>query len=233
MREIAAIVADTDLFMMEDTWGGEYGIIVDLPPSSALYLSNNAKYQQTIESTLKRVAQGHLSDRNGNAITDPNLEFRVRLTDTEENWREVVKELVANAKDPNQGVLTEKIFARTGKQPFVYNEMKFASQSEIRIAQEFERRKVLFFPLPLAIRAGTGNLFEDHREIDFLICQDGVWGILEVAYHPDRYEQDKQKDIWFKQSGILCVEHYTAERCYSESSAVVIEFLSILAKYKR
>jgi len=111
--------------------------------------------------------------------------------------------------------------------------MKFASQSEIRIAQELERHKVLFFPLPLAVRADSGNLFEDHREVDFIVCQDGIWGILEVAYHPDRYEQDKQKDLWFKRSGILCIEHYTAERCYNESGAVVSEFLGILAKYKR
>ena len=232
MREVAALVADANLRVLYDNWSA-YGIGVDLSPSSTLYLADSSKYKQTLESTLQLVSRGHLSDQNGNTIDELKIEFRIRLIDAEENWREVVKELVANAKDPNQGTITEKVFARTNKRPFVYNEMKFASQSEIRIAQEFERRQVLFFPLPLAVRAETGNLFEDHREVDFLVCQDGVWGTLEVAYHPDRYEQDKQKDLWFKRSGILCVEHYTAERCYQESSAVVSEFLSILARYKR
>ena len=51
-----------------------------------------------------------------------------------------------------------------GKAIIPYNEMKFASQSEIRIAQELERRKVLFFPLALAVRADTGDLYQDHRE---------------------------------------------------------------------
>jgi hypothetical protein len=118
-------------------------------------------------------------------------------------------------------------------QPYVYNEMKFASQSEIRIAQEFEARYILFFPLPLAVRSETGNFFEDHREVDFLVCNDGTWGILEVSYHPDRFEKDAEKDTWFKKSGILCVQHYSAERCYNNAKEVVDEFLGILAKHKR
>ena len=80
---------------------------------------------------------------------------------------------------------------------------------------------------PAALSAGLRNT------TDFLICNDGVWGILEVARHTDRYEKDAQKGAWFKKSGILCVEHYTAERCYSVSSEVVKEFLEILAKHKR
>jgi hypothetical protein len=111
--------------------------------------------------------------------------------------------------------------------------MKLASQSEIRIAQELESRKVLFFPLPLAVRAETGNFYEDPREVDFLICQDGTWGNLEVSFHPDRYEKDSEKDSWFKKSGILCIQHYSAERCYNSPSNVVEEFLAILAKHKR
>ena len=111
--------------------------------------------------------------------------------------------------------------------------MKFASKTEIRIAQELENRKILFFPLPLAVRAETGNFYNDHREVDFLICQDGTWGILEVSFHQDRYEKDSEKDSWFKKSGILCIQHYTAERCWEHPRQVVDEFLSILAQHKR
>jgi hypothetical protein len=120
---------------------------------------------------------------------------------------------------------------RERREMLTYNEASYASQSEIRIAQELEQRKVLFFPLALAVRADTGENWRDHREADFLVCDDGKWGILEVSYHPDRYERDKEKDAWWKQSGILCVEHYTAERCYNESARVIDEFLSILAKH--
>jgi very-short-patch-repair endonuclease len=74
---------------------------------------------------------------------------------------------------------------------------------------------------------------QDHREPDFLVCKDGVWGILEVSYHPDRFEKDQEKDTWFKKAGILCIQHYTAERCYNNPADVVDEFLGILAQHKR
>jgi hypothetical protein len=125
------------------------------------------------------------------------------------------------------------VFKREGRTLYVYNEMKFASQSEIRIAQEFENRKVLFFPLAVAVRAETGSSYQDHREVDFLVCLNGTWGILEVSYHPDRFEKDAEKDSWFKKSGVLCVQHYTAERCYQRPGEVVSEFLEILSKHKR
>jgi hypothetical protein len=233
LREVAALVADAELSEMGDNFGGVHGLEVDLTPSAAVFVSGNHKYKEIIENTLVVVSQGHFFDQNGQTIEQPRFKFCVRLMDTEENWRDIVKDLIANANDPNQGVVTERAFARRSLQPYLYNEMKFASQSEIRIAQELERRKVLFFPLPLAVRSDTGNMFDDHREVDFLICENGAWGILEVAYHPDRYEQDKEKDAWFKRSGILCIEHYTAERCYHESDTVVDEFLSILSKHRR
>lgn len=96
-----------------------------------------------------------------------NIEFRAKLLELENDWKDVVKELIANAKITNQGTITEKVYSRERKQVISYNEMKFVSQSEVRIAQELERRRVLFFPLPLAIRAETGILYKDHREPDF------------------------------------------------------------------
>jgi len=111
--------------------------------------------------------------------------------------------------------------------------MKFGSISEVRIAQALESRGVLFFPLPLAVRRETGASYMDRREPDFLICHDDVWGILEVALHPDRYEKDAEKDVWFKKSGIVCIQNYTAEQCFNHPSEVVDAFLHILAKHKR
>jgi hypothetical protein len=123
--------------------------------------------------------------------------------------------------------------AKDGRPTHTWNELKYASASEIRIAQELEKRQVLFFPLAVAVRAETGKNWQDHREVDFLVCQNGAWGILEVSYHPDRYERDSEKDVWFKKSGILCIQHYTAERCYKDSQGVVEEFLGILAQYEK
>ena len=111
--------------------------------------------------------------------------------------------------------------------------MKFGSISEVRIAQALASRGVLFFPLPLAVRGETGASYMDRREPDFLVCHDGVWGILEVAFHPDRYEKDADKDVWFKTSGIVHIQNYPAEHCFNHPSEVVDAFLHLLAKHKR
>jgi len=231
LREAAALVVDANLSLIKDEYTA-YGLCIDLPPSARVYIEDDKNLRQTLERTIQFAAEGHFFDPSGDTFNDIKIVFRVKLLDIEDNWRDRIKEMIVNAKDSNQGLISEKAFGRKGKQVYQYNEMKFASQSEIRIAQEFERRGVLFFPLALAVRANTGNLFEDHREVDFLVCQDGTWGILEVSYHPDRFEKDAEKDYWFKRSGILCIQHYTAERCYNQSDVVVDEFLGVLAKHR-
>lgn len=160
------------------------------------------------------------------------FEYRMTLLEVEQGWQDKIKLLIANSGLSNQGLISEKARARRGETPLTYNEIKFASHSEIRIAQELEARKVLFFPLPLAVRAQTGNIYNDHREVDFLICDNGSWGVLEVSYHPNRFEEDAEKDAWFKTAGLLCIQHYTAERCYRDAAGVVKEFLAILSKHK-
>jgi hypothetical protein len=192
LQEAAALVVEADLTSLRGQWE-TYGVSVDITPSAQIYIATNPDLKEILEQTLKIVATGHFEDQNGNAINEIRIEFRVKLLDLDENWREVIKEKIVNSKDSNQGLISEKVFTRDGRKTLSYNELKFASQSEIRIAQEFERRKVLFFPLAVAVRNDGKNLYENHREVDFLVCQDGVWGILEVSYHPDRFEKDKEK----------------------------------------
>ena len=159
--------------------------------------------------------------------------FRRKRIEVDQGWKEKVRAIILHAQAPNQGARTDQVFAEKGHQPLLYQEMKFGSISEDRIAQELASRRVLFFPLPLAVRSETGAAYMDRREPDFLICQDGVWGILEVAFHPDRYEKDAEKDVWFKKSGIVYIQNYTAEHCFNHPSEVVDAFLHILAKHKR
>jgi hypothetical protein len=231
-REIAALVVDAEFMVDYNQEEQPSGVILKLPPTSFLIVKNTYSIMESIEKSLRLVGSGYFIGHWGGPNEEFPIEFRAKLLDVEPNWRDITKSLILNAKDPNQSLITEKVFARKRKQILTYNEMKFGSKSEIRIAQELERRKVLFFPLPLAVRADTGEMYEDHREIDFLVCDNGRWGILEVAFHQDRYEKDSEKGGWFKKSGILCVEYYTAERCYEETSKVVDEFLSILSKHK-
>jgi hypothetical protein len=168
-------------------------------------------------------------------VSKENLEFayRIKLLSPDKDWENVIRHLIAESDLSNQGTIAQLAMRKRDKSPLTYNEMRFASQSEIRIAQELEKRKVLFFPLAMAVRADTGDFYKDHREPDFLICVDGLFGVLEVSYHPDRYELDAEKSKWFKKSGILCVENVPAEKCYQEPEKVVDEFLEVLAKHKR
>ncbi|WP_226573884.1 hypothetical protein [Microseira wollei] len=233
-NDCAAIIVDAEL-SFEESWD-EYlnrpyisGLSIYLPLSFHLIVTRDEDMQKVIKQYFFSIAQGYVWDD----MTDFPVNYRVNLLEVEENWQKTIKFLIAKSKDLNQALVTEKVFARKGKEPIVYNEMKFASQSEIRIAQELEACGVLFFPLPLAVRHETGNIYEDHREVDFLVCLDGTFGILEISFHQNRYEQDKQKDAWFKKSGILCIEHYPADNCYNQPQAVVNEFISILSKHKR
>ncbi|MCY7275588.1 MAG: hypothetical protein LH702_18085 [Phormidesmis sp. CAN_BIN44] len=139
----------------------------------------------------------------------------------------------SSTKDPYQGFITDKMSAKEGRKTIQHDGLTFGSQSEVAIFKALEERQVLFFLLPLGVRYETGIHCKDRREPDFLVCYEGTWGILEVSYHePERYEKDEEKDAWFKKSGLLCVEHYTAEACYKGPKRVVEEFLSILIQHK-
>jgi hypothetical protein len=230
-NEIAAAALDADITELFAGYDA-YGLSIDLPPSSFGLVESDQRLKEILCKTLMRVANGYISDQNGNEIENLEIKIRLKLLEVEENWKNIVRDLIVNSKSCNQARISEIIFVREKKKLFTYNEVKYASQSEIRIAQELENKKVLFFPLALAVRFDTGKNYLDHREVDFLICQDGIWGILEVSFHPNRYEKDSEKDTWFKKSGILCIQHYTSERCYQSPCNVVEEFLEILSKHK-
>jgi hypothetical protein len=222
---LAALLVDAEIGIEEDC-GYLSEILIALPACYASTMLDDELILNHLRECMTLLMSGRYFNPNG-------IKFGTKFMTPEEDWRELVKSLIARAKEPNQGVVTSIVRQREEQAPLKYNEMKFGSSTEIRVAQELERRKILFFPLPLAVRADTGKNFQDHREPDFLICHEGVWGILEVAFHQGRYEKDKQKDEWFKKSGILCVEHYTAEECYGRTTSVVDRFLSILEQHKR
>lgn len=234
-REFAGLVVDGELRLVEssDEYSNSYfhyaKAVVYLPHASHRFILDNKDFEEEIRNSLWFILQGNIPCFEN----EFQINLVTKLLDIEPDWRKTIKYLIANSKDLNQGLITEKAFAKRDQEPIIYNEIKFASNSEIRIAQELEAKKVLFFPLSLAVRRETGNNYKDHREVDFLVCLDGIWGILEVSYHPDRYEKDAEKDAWFKKSGILCIEHRSAERCYNQPKTVVAEFLDILSKHKR
>ncbi|HUY75425.1 MAG TPA: hypothetical protein VMV29_01545 [Ktedonobacterales bacterium] len=113
------------------------------------------------------------------------------------------------------------------EQPVIQHDgLRFRSQTEIRIYDALKRRKILFFPNAAAVLGGT-NL---KREPDFLICQNGKWGLLEVMgeiYHPSA-TKDHERARLFKEYGLIYVEFYDAARCYHNPDEVVQDFLKRL-----
>lgn len=231
--DTASMLIDARFDLLQDERDGEDYFSIALPPALfGAFKNGKAKHSRVATDAIQSVATGHLTDWNGR-FYQPGVAWRVQLSDPDPDWVAKTKALLEQGGATNQGAISELVKQRNGQSMLTYHELKFASASEIRIAQELENRGVLFFPLAVGVVSETGVGYKDRREVDFLVCQDGVFGVLEVSYHPNRYEQDAEKNAWIKRHGVLCVEHYSAERCYNQSAAVVDEFLAVLAKYKR
>jgi len=108
--------------------------------------------------------------------------------------------------------------------------LRFRSHTETKIYDALKKRGILFFPNATAV-LGVKNI---RREPDFLICQDGKWGILEVMgdkYHPGTTAmKDHDRARLFKDYGMYVIEFYDANRCYNHPEEVVDEFLRLLSK---
>lgn len=232
--ELAAIILDAELCSRfnENDYGEQYldRFCIDIPTEAAPLIQANEAARTVLADALRTVATGQFY-AGCDIPARFQVMFRIKILPTEDGWQQAARGLLMNPKGANQALVSET--ASDGRPLHKWNELRYASASEIRVAQELERRKVLFFPLAVGVRAESGKNWQDHREVDFLICDNGVWGILEVAYHPNRYEQDAEKDLWFKRSGILCIQHFTAERCYNEPAKVVSEFFAVLAQHKK
>jgi len=156
-------------------------------------------------------------------IKDVDLDFRVQLVDLTEDWKSELEEIARGKTVHNQCVDSERIL--------VWNNHRFRSQSEIRIAIALESAKVMFFP---NCKARLGISKRENREPDFLICHKGKLGILEVdgePYHPPtRTVEDHERDRLFLAHGIKLVQHFDAGECFENADGVVKKFLYLLDK---
>lgn len=153
-----------------------------------------------------------------------HLTFQAKLVDIDPDWRSELLEIARGKGVHNQA--TEIGAARIR----LWNNLRFRSESEIKIAQALDRHGAMFFPNckgRLSTAEGRKN-----READFLVCHEGKWGILEVdgePFHPPtRTAQDHERDRLFRAHGVRVVEHFDAEECYTQADVVVQRFLNLL-----
>lgn len=108
--------------------------------------------------------------------------------------------------------------------------LRFRSRTEIKVYEALKKRNVLFFANATAV-LGSKN---EKREPDFLVCQNGKWGILEVMgdqYHPSNTAmKDHDRARLFKDYGLFYIEFYDATRCYNHPDEVADDFLQRLSK---
>jgi hypothetical protein len=114
--------------------------------------------------------------------------------------------------------------------PIEHDGLRFRSRTEVRIYDTLKKRNVLFFANSTAVLGSKGV----KREPDFLVCQDGKWGILEVMgdqYHTSATAmRDHDRARLFKDYGLYYIEFYDAVPCYNKPDEVVDDFLARLAK---
>jgi very-short-patch-repair endonuclease len=105
--------------------------------------------------------------------------------------------------------------------------MIFRSHSEVRIAKTLDHRGIFFIP-PTRVRLSAAKDSRQSRELDFVICHEGKWGVLEVdgPFH-DR-KLDAERDGWLRRHGITSIQRFPAEKCYNTPHAVIDEFLHAL-----
>lgn len=146
------------------------------------------------------------------------------VTTLDPDWHQELLE-IARGKD----VHNQAVGATNAR---LWNRLRFRSATEIEIAQALDRAGVLFFPLPIARLSGQKGRI--NREPDFLICDEGRWGILEVdgkPYHPpERSAHEHQRDRLFLDHGVRVVQRFDATDCFATPDKVVSDFLRILKR---
>jgi very-short-patch-repair endonuclease len=146
------------------------------------------------------------------------------LMNLDPRWREELLEIARGKGAHNQ--------VAEANAPRTWNNLRFRSESEVRVARALDQANVMFLP---NCRARIGlQANRQNREADFLVCHNGKLGILEVdgePFHPpSRTAEDHERDRLFKLHGILVVEHFDAGECFENPAGVVARFLNILKK---
>ncbi|MEO8392762.1 MAG: DUF559 domain-containing protein [Chloroflexota bacterium] len=100
----------------------------------------------------------------------------------------------------------------------------FRSESEIKIAKTLDHRGIFFIP-PVRVRLNAGKNSRQSRELDFVICHEGKWGVLEVDGPFHVHDADAERDGWLAAHGITVIQRFPSLRCFKEPQAVVDEFL--------
>lgn len=202
-----------------EDWANEGQFVANLVGPRAMYDSWNSfdsPDRRAIEDAFRAITPMHLSCAY--------IHVRAEIIEPDPDWRTQVAEIAQGKAVHNQA-------PQINDAPILFwNYLRFRSEPERRIAIAFDQTGVLFFPNCIA-RLNT-DAGRRNREPDFLICDAGKWGILEIdgtAYHRSA-ALDHQRDRVFRAYKIRVVERFPATQCHEDAPGVVRHFLQQLEK---
>ncbi len=198
---------------------GEYvtDVYIEVQCRRTIYeIINNQEHSSTV--AIKRALNAALPS----GYVCNSLIARVVFADFNSDWRTKLLEVVEGKVALNQCVPIEN------KPTYTWENLRFRSPCEIKIAEALDKSGVLFLPNCMARLGSIEN--RRNKEADFLVCTNGRWGILEIdgeTYHPSA-AKDHERDRLFRTYGIRVIERYTARSCLDNPKGVVEQFLTIL-----
>ncbi len=226
-EDAASLLLSCSLYIYEsgDTWfvGDEihFAVHIEITGPRASYETLIDSQNQITKSIRKAIEAVLPSDKYLKHFT-----VHAEIIDIDQDWRTELLEIARGRGVHNQAIETTR--------SRIWMNLRFRSQSEIRIAPALDRSGVFFLPNCMGRIGSVGNRM--NREADFLVCHNGKFGILEVdgePFHPpSRVAQDHERDRLFRKHGIGVVEHFDANRCYDSPDEVVKEFLKIYHQLK-
>lgn len=207
-----------------EDWGDECVVVWLTGPKHTYDLLMGGEYERlAVRDQLKKAFEVFMPSD----LVLKRVSAKIELSAVDPDWRTEMAELLKGRKIDNQGVTFESSIPIKE-----WMNLRFRSQSEVRVAEALDRAGVLFLP---NCRARLGQASARlNREADFLVCAEGRWGILEVdgePFHPpSRTVHDHERDRLFRLHGVRVAEHFDAEKCRNDPDAVVRTFLDLLRK---
>ena len=192
---------------------------------------------QFAKLNCSNLAYGKLSkaDLRATDLTSANL-ARTDLTDAKLDGAKLEGTILERIKINQEAIGTNHCTKFSSEQRIIYwNNLRFRSNAEVKIAEALDRAGVLYFPNSMA-RLNTPE-GRKNKEPDFLICCETSkgfrWGILETdgPHHtPQRRVEEQERERIFEHSGVR-VYRFDSKKCENQPDKIVREFLELLNKY--
>ena len=142
----------------------------------------------------------------------------------QENTPESDRKLEPNKINSEDGLNPDNKSAAK-QDTYYWNGWRFSTEAQVKIAEALDRAGVLFFPNSKGrVTTAAGR---ENEESDFLVCDQGKLGILQVNLSQANSDLDRE-GVQFQ--GIRLVRYYDPIQCSEEPEKIVLEFLQLLGE---